>query len=337
MSDNKDFVNAASKNTDDFIDSLDSLKPDDVVPPHRKKALRADISAFKASKILLVLLCIGIFAYCISELYVIVSDYGKGEELYEELKDDYLSLLNGYTDSGVTNMILTNSDIPMSSYYEVLVNGSPVYVPVEDGVNKDVTSAKFQVMLAQIQKWRDTINTDTYGFINIPNTKISYPLVQCGDNDFYLKHGFNRQPLAVGAIFIDFRNTKNVEKNRNIIIYGHNMLNGSMFCDATKFVENAAFFMNTENDIEITTFDGHYTFRVFSAYPTDNYDKYFRTYFSTDEEFVTFLYEREAKSLYHREDISFTKDDVIITLSTCILGNEDGRYAVHAKLIKVEK
>ena len=89
--------------------------------------------------------------------------------------------------------------------------------------------------------------------------------------------------------------------------------------------------------VEITTFDGHYTFRVFSAYPTDKYDKYFRTYFSTDEEFVSFLNEREAKSLYHRDDISFTKDDIIITLSTCILGNEDGRYAIHAKLIKVEK
>ena len=114
------------------------------------------------------------------------------------------------------------------------------------------------------------------------------------------------------------------------------MLNGSMFCDATKYIERD-FFMNTEHDIEITTFDGHYTFRVFSAYPTDKYDRYFRTYFASDEEFVNFCYEREAKSLHHRDDISFSKDDIIITLSTCILGNEDGRYAIHAKLIKVER
>ena len=337
MSDKKDFVNAALPQNDDFIDSLDSLKQDDVVPPHRKKTLKADFSAFKASRFLLVLLCIGIFAYCVSELVGIISDYGKGEELYEDIKDDYMSLLNSFTDSGVTNMVLSKSDIPMSTYHDVLINGSPVYTPVDDGINKEVTSAKFRKLLAQIQSWRDTKNEDTYGYIHIPNTKISYPLVQCEDNDFYLKHGFDGRPLAVGAIFIDFRNTKTIETNRNIIIYGHNMFNGSMFCDATKFVEDGNFFMNTENDIEITTFDGHYTFRVFSAYPTNKYDKYFRTYFASDEEFLTFLTEREAKSLYHRDDITLSADDVIITLSTCILGNEDGRYAVHAKLIKVER
>jgi sortase B len=225
----------------------------------------------------------------------------------------------------------------MSSYHDVLLNGSPVYTPSEDGVDKEVTSAKFQLLLATIEKLGDTMNKDVYGYINIPNTKVSYPMVQCEDNDFYLKHGVNGKPLAVGAIFIDFRNHSKVELNRNIIIYGHNMLNGSMFCDATKFVEDKNFFMNTDNDIEITTFDGLYTFRVFSAYPTDKYDKYFRTYFSSDEEFLTFLQEREAKSLYHRDDVTLSKDDIIITLSTCILGNEDGRYAVHAKLIKVER
>ena len=337
MSDKIDFVNATPNPNDSFINSLDTLKPDDVVPPHRKRTIKADFSANKISRLFLVLLCIAIFAYCVSELFTIVSDYGKGEDLYEDIKDDYMSLLNSFTASGVTNMIVSKSDIPMRSYHDVLENGSQIYVPSDDGIDKGVTSAKFQSLLAQLQKWRDTRNKDTYGYIHIPNTKISYPMVQCEDNDFYLKHGFDGHPLAVGAIFVDFRNKRNIETDRNIIIYGHNMLNGSMFCDATKFVDDPNFFFNTDNDIEITTFDGQYTFRVFSAYPTDKYDKYFRTYFASDEEYVSFLIEREAKSLYHRDDISFSKDDIIITLSTCILGNENGRYAIHAKLIKVER
>ena len=122
----------------------------------------------------------------------------------------------------------------------------------------------------------------------------------------------------------------------NTFIYGHNMLNGSMFCDATKFLDES-FFMNPANDIEITTFDGHYTFRVFSAYTTNKYDNYFKTYFPTNDSYLEFLTEREAKSHFHKEGVTFSPDDVIITLSTCILGDDDGRYAIHAKLIKVER
>jgi sortase B len=114
------------------------------------------------------------------------------------------------------------------------------------------------------------------------------------------------------------------------------MLNGSMFCDATKYVNDESFFMNPNNVIEIATFDGLYTFEVFSAYPTVKTDNYFKTYFPTDEEFLKFLTDREAKSLYHKEGLVLSEKDVIITLSTCILGNDDGRYAIHAKLIKVE-
>ena len=337
MSENIENINSAANPNNEFIDSLDSLKLYDVVPPHRKNKSAPELSVFRVSKRIMIILCIVIFAYCVSELVTIVSDYDKGEELYEDIRDDYMSLINSFTAAGVTNMSMSKSDMPMSSYREVLLNGSPVYTPGDDGIDKGVTSAKFQSLLAIIQKLRDTQNKDTYGYIYIPNTKISYPMVQCEDNDFYLNHGADGRPLSVGAIFIDFRNNKSIEENRNIIIYGHNMLNGSMFCDATKFVEDKNFFMNNENDIEITTFDGHYIFRVFSAYPTDKYDKYFRTYFASDEEFLSFLNEREAKSLYHRDDISFSKDDIIITLSTCILGTEDGRYAIHAKLIKVER
>lgn len=337
MSERKDFVNAAPPKKDDFIDSLDTLKLDDVVPPHRKKSFKREFSAFKLYRLILIFLCIVIFAYCLSELSVIVTDYGKGEELYEQINKDFMSIIDGFTSSGVTGMTLSKSDMPMIGYHEILANGAPVYTPQEDGIDREATSAKFQMLLSQIEILRDTINKDTYGYIRIPNTEISYPLVQTDDNEFYLKHGFNGQPLAVGAIFIDFRNHKQIETNRNIIIYGHNMFNGSMFYDATKYVEDQNFFMNTEHDIEITTFDGLYTFRVFSAYPTDKYDRYFRTYFASDAEFVEFCYEREAKSLYHRENMEFSEDDVIITLSTCILGNEDGRYAIHAKLIKVER
>ena len=318
----------------EFIDSLNSLTVDDLVPPSKRKVKRKKISFTKFFRFLTILLCFAVFMYCISELTSIMNDYKRGEDLYNELEEGYRSALEDVLLGEVNKMNISASDMPMSNYSDVLMNGVTIYQPPNNTIDRITSSAKFIRLLSYIESLRD-INPDTYGYINIPNSKISYPMVQCQDNDYYLTHAFDGRPLAVGSIFIDCRNTKKVEKNRNIVIYGHNMLNGSMFCDATKFLEEN-FFFNTENDIEITTFDGHYTFRVFSAYPTNKYDNYFKTYFPADEDFIKFCEDREAMSLYHREGITFSPDDVIITLSTCILGNEDGRYAIHAKLIKVE-
>jgi SrtB family sortase len=318
-----------------FIDSLDSLTVDDIVPPNRKKRKKKSASLSKFSRLFIVFLCFAVFVYCMSELTAIVNDYQKGDDLYDEIENGFLSSIVDVIPDIVVQMNISGIDAPMMNFDEIKENGPQIYEPPVNTIDKVTASAKFIKRLTYIEMLRDTKNKDTYGYINIPNSQISYPMVQCADNDYYLTHAYDGSPLAVGAIFIDCRNEKKVEKNRNIVIYGHNMLNGSMFCDATKFLEED-FFMNTAHDIEITTFDGLYTFRVFSAYPTDKYDNYFKTYFPTKEEFVQFCIDREAKSLYHREGVTFSPDDVIITLSTCILGNDDGRYAVHAKLIKVE-
>ncbi len=317
-----------------FIDSLDSLTVDDIVPPNRKKNKKKNVSFSKFSRLLIVFLCFAVFVYCMSELTTIMNDYQRGDDLYNEIEKGYFSAIVDVIPGNVIQMNISGLDVPMASYSDTKLNGITIYLPPDNSINRVTSSAKFMKLLTYIESLRDT-NKDTYGYINIPNSEISYPMVQCEDNEYYLTHAFDGSPLAVGSIFIDCRNEKKVEKNRNIVIYGHNMLNGSMFCDATKFLDKD-FFMNTANDIEITTFDGLYTFRVFSAYATDKYDNYFKTYFPTKDEFVQFCIDREAKSLYHREGMTFSPDDVIITLSTCILGNDDGRYAVHAKLIKVE-
>lgn len=330
------FVTAANTpNNSDFIDSLDSLTVEDIVPPHAKKSKKKSFSFFKLSRLLVVFLCIAVFIYCMSELTTIVNDYRRGDSLYGEIQKEYYSYVEGNLAGSVTNMNTSASDVPMANYDDVKINGITIYEPPKETIDRVTSSAKFMFLLSLIEELRDT-NKDTYGYINIPNTKVNYPLVQRGDNDYYLTHAFDGHSLAVGAIFVDFRNLPEIEKNRNIVIYGHNMLNGSMFCDVTKYVLNEDFFMNPKNDIEITTFDGHYTFRVFSAYTTNKYDNYFKTYFPSGEEFVKFCEEREEKSHYSKEDMTFSEDDVIITLSTCILGNDDGRYAIHAKLIKVE-
>lgn len=78
-----------------------------------------------------------------------------------------------------------------------------------------------------------SINNDYRFWINIDNTVIDYPVVQGEDNDIYLKHNFNNEKSISGTVFVDYRNSLN--EDRNIVIYGHNMRNGSMFSDLNKF------------------------------------------------------------------------------------------------------
>ena len=71
-------------------------------------------------------------------------------------------------------------------------------------------------------------NGDVLGWILIPGTAVNYPIVQRGDNDYYLDHTWKGEYSSVGAIFVDYRNAADFTDD-NTLIYGHNMRNRSMF------------------------------------------------------------------------------------------------------------
>ena len=72
------------------------------------------------------------------------------------------------------------------------------------------------------------VNSDVLGWIRIPDTALSYPLVQGMDNDWYLNHAWNGQWTSVGSIFVDYRCSANLA-DFHTIVYGHRMRNGYMF------------------------------------------------------------------------------------------------------------
>lgn len=75
-------------------------------------------------------------------------------------------------------------------------------------------------------------NSDTAGWIKVPGTMIDYAVVQCGDNDKYLDHNFYGNYYYGGWIFADFRGVVNdyaQNQCNNIILYGHNQADGTMF------------------------------------------------------------------------------------------------------------
>lgn len=202
--------------------------------------------------------------------------------------------------------------------------------PENSNANKDKINTNFinANLNYYIQK-----NPETVGWLQVNGTKINYPLVQHSDNNYYLKHDFYKRKSSGGWIFGDYRN--NFESfDNNTIIYGHNMINNTMF-GTIPYLLNKNWFNNKNNHyIKLSTKNTNTIWQIFSVYKIDPVTDYLQTKFTSTIEYETFLNKLKSRSTYNFNlDLNYT--DKIITLSTCS-NSGTKRIAVHAKLIKIE-
>lgn len=171
-------------------------------------------------------------------------------------------------------------------------------------------------------------NKETVAWIKVNNTNIEYPVVKANNNNFYLNHSFDKSENLAGWIFADYRN-KFDNTDKNIIIYGHNMRDGSMF-GSLKNILNSDWYENEENtNITLYTENEKCIYKVFSIYKIESEDYYIKTEFSNDNEFEQFVNTIKNRSI-KKFDIDVSKEDNILTLSTCA-NNNRYRIVLHAK------
>ena len=173
-----------------------------------------------------------------------------------------------------------------------------------------------------------SINSDYRFWLKVDNTNIDYPVVQSEDNDYYLTHDFNKDYLASGSIFMDYRN--NFEEDKSTIVYGHHMRNKTMFGELANYKDEN--FFNGNNLINIEYKGKTYTYQVFSAYVADLTEDYLKVDFENDEDYQSYINYITNRSM-HKSDLQVSKEDKIITLYTCSYEFKDARTIVHAKLI----
>lgn len=172
------------------------------------------------------------------------------------------------------------------------------------------------------------INPDIVGWIWIPGTEISYPLVYGQDNVQYLTHTYNLERSPAGSIFIDCRNARALTDD-NTIVYGHNMKNGSMFGGLKAFADRD--YLKEHASVYIYTRDGVRMHQIFSAYKTEVTSKSYTRSFSGAVRFADFIGSMPAVAAPPPPDNS-----PILTLSTCTAGRETERFVVHAALIPAQ-
>ncbi|WP_433957467.1 class B sortase [Cytobacillus horneckiae] len=177
------------------------------------------------------------------------------------------------------------------------------------------------------------INNDIVGWITVDDTRIDYPILQSEDNEYYLTRNYKRKDTRAGSIFMDFRNDVSDESERNTILYGHRMKDGSMFAQLTKYLDKD-FYMDHPTVYFDTLYAG-YDLEVFSVYQTTTDFYYIETDFASNEQYLHFIDTLKGKSV-HQTDVAIAENDRIVTLSTCdySLDPTEGRLVVHAKVVE---
>lgn len=178
-------------------------------------------------------------------------------------------------------------------------------------------------------------NNEVVGWIQIPNMVIDYPILQSGPEtaeDFYLDKDMYKKKKSAGSIYIQKMNFADFS-DPNTLIYGHNMLNGSMFGTLKKF-RNKQFF--DENDtIKIYTPGQILTYKIYSAFVYDSRHILASFDFRREDDYQKFIditLNPDAIVQNVREGVEVTTKDKIITLSTCT-NDDNERYLVVAVLV----
>lgn len=316
------------EDSDPFLHSLKTLTPDDIAPKPQKKKRSASDIVNDLIRRGIIIACAGVFVWSATTIVRSFVDYKRGDDLYGAIAENIFDSDLGSVKRAVSFSLQSKQNSTLPDYYTGLTAEMSDDAYEIESLSRNV---KFEQMKSNLT-YLKSINPDIYGYIYIDGTKISFPIVQSDDNDYYLDHAYTGEYMIVGSIFADFRAYKNMDYNRNTVFYGHNMNDGNMFNNVMNFLDKDVF---NSTLIEIYTFDGIYTYEPFAIFDTISTFQYFTMYFETDDDFVAFCEQMQSKSNFNKK-MTFTGDDQIITLSTCTnVGN--GRYALHAKLVNVEK
>ena len=192
-------------------------------------------------------------------------------------------------------------------------------------IENEDSKAEFKINWEKMKK----TNSDVIAYLKINNTNINYIVVKGTDNDYYLNHNLNKNKNIAGWIFADYNN-KFDGTDKNIVIYGHNIVDKSMFGSIPDMFKKEWYEDSKNLDISLITEKENITYRIFSMYTIEVEDYYIQTQFNNDSSYQKFLNTIKSRSFYKfKEELS--TNDSILTLSTC---TPDGkaRMVVHAKI-----
>lgn len=208
--------------------------------------------------------------------------------------------------------------------------------------------------MTESAKLRMKQNNDVVGWLKINGTQVDYPLLKDpGDitpntgygseyieyNEFYLHHNINRAYLFEGNIYMDCRDNFGSDEelqSENIVIYGHNMNNGSQFGNLRRYRENGYYWTNPFVYLSSNYKDYEYVI-VSYCITSGNADTDFRYWdmeeLDTQEDFDYYVNRIKRDQLLDT-GVDIRYGDKLLTLSTCYADVDNSRFIVLARRLR---
>lgn len=202
-------------------------------------------------------------------------------------------------------------------------NSSPTENSSEPAESVSLTTATPRHDLAALA----AENPDCVGWLTIPDTGIDYPVMHTPDTpEHYLRRDFYGESASGGTPFLDGRNLAEAE-NQNLIVYGHNMMDGSMFKPLISYLEPS--FQETHKEIYLELSEKQYRYELVTVLETNTQCSLYQ---------YTDLSDPATESDFRAAILKETDLDGVhqapgyLTLSTCNNGGGNSRVLVIAAL-----
>ena len=170
-------------------------------------------------------------------------------------------------------------------------------------------------------------NSDCIGWISIDNTAVDYPVMHTPDwPQKYLRRNFYQQYSDSGVPFLDYRCTLDSD---NLIIFGHNMRNETMFSALKDYLNDGH--PASHPTILLETEDGAHEFKIFAVVTVDKLDAWYSFIHAETEDDFNDAIQRIIQNAHYTDGDVPEYGDRLLTLSTCYGSTRSSRLIIIAR------
>lgn len=203
--------------------------------------------------------------------------------------------------------------------------GTDTYKQIQEyAIRTDVAEDEKRIDFEALKQ----VNPEVIGWLSLKDTVIDYPVVKGSDNDYYLNHLYTGEWNSLGTLFVDFRNRELFEDQVSVI-YGHSMLNGSMFFILERYKRQS--FYDEHKELIFETPDKTYSFEPIAGMTVDAKVPFLQFNFDTTNDYDSYIRSFIQRSTF-KTDAEFTADNKTIMLIKCSDDFEDARYVLICKV-----